>query len=64
MAATQKNGHEIEKALALNHVPWCEEYEKMISGMLYGNDTPNPFFLHRSERLTKTPSATPPSPRS
>ena len=37
MAATQKNGAEIEKALALNHVPWCEEYEKMISGMLYAN---------------------------
>ena len=35
MAATQKNTHEIEKAKALNHVPWCEEYEKMISGMLY-----------------------------
>lgn len=35
MAATQKNITEIEKAKALNHVPWCEEYEKMISGMLY-----------------------------
>ena len=36
MAATQKNTHEIAKAKALNHVPWCDEYEKMISGMLYG----------------------------
>lgn len=35
MAATQKNTQEIEKAKAFNHVPWCEEYEKMISGMLY-----------------------------
>lgn len=35
MAATEKNTQEIEKAKALNHVPWCEEYEKMISGMLY-----------------------------
>ena len=35
MAAIRKNIQEIEKARALNHVPWCEEYEKMISGMLY-----------------------------
>ena len=35
MAATQINVDEIDKAKALNHVPWCEEYEKMISGMLY-----------------------------
>ena len=35
MAARQKNTQEIEKAKKLNHVPWDEEYEKMISGMLY-----------------------------
>jgi acetyltransferase-like isoleucine patch superfamily enzyme len=35
MAATQKNTQELEKAKALNHVPQGEEYEKMISGMLY-----------------------------
>jgi hypothetical protein len=35
MAATQKNALELEKANALNHVPQGEEYEKMISGMLY-----------------------------
>lgn len=34
MAATEKNAVEIAKAKKLNHVPWCEEYEKMISGML------------------------------
>jgi hypothetical protein len=34
MAATTKNTQELEKAKKLNHVPWCEEYEKMISGML------------------------------
>jgi len=34
MAAQEKNMQEIEKAKKLNHVPWCEEYEKMISGML------------------------------
>ena len=35
MAATQKNTQELEKAKVLNHVPQGEEYEKMISGMLY-----------------------------
>ena len=30
---TVKNPDLINKAKALNHVPWCEEYEKMISGM-------------------------------
>ena len=35
MAANEKNVQELEKAKKLNHVPWCEEYEKMISGMLY-----------------------------
>jgi hypothetical protein len=34
MAATAKNTEEIEKAKKLDHVPWCDEYEKMISGML------------------------------
>jgi hypothetical protein len=34
MAATSKNTQELDKAKNLNHVPWCEEYEKMISGML------------------------------
>ncbi|KAL8707778.1 MAG: hypothetical protein Q9220_007230 [cf. Caloplaca sp. 1 TL-2023] len=30
---TRKNQDLIEKARRLNHVPWCDEYEKMISGM-------------------------------
>jgi hypothetical protein len=34
MAAKEKNTQEIEQAKQLNHVPWCEEFEKMISGML------------------------------
>jgi hypothetical protein len=38
MAAQAKNRQEIEKARKLNHVPWDEEYEKMISGMLYVYD--------------------------
>ncbi|CAG5179130.1 uncharacterized protein ALTATR162_LOCUS9048 [Alternaria atra] len=41
MAAQQKNTQEMEKARKLNHVPWCEEYEKMISGMLYNAFTPD-----------------------
>ncbi|CBX94790.1 hypothetical protein IAQ61_009449 [Plenodomus lingam] len=40
MAATTKNEQELEKARKLNHVPWCEEYEKMISGMLYNAFSP------------------------
>ncbi|KAL1796437.1 hypothetical protein ACET3X_004977 [Alternaria dauci] len=40
MAAQEKNTQEIEKARKLNHVPWCEEYEKMISGMLYNAFSP------------------------
>ncbi|KAF7564848.1 WbbJ, Acetyltransferase (isoleucine patch superfamily) [Pyrenophora tritici-repentis] len=40
MAAQEKNMQEIEKAKKLNHVPWCEEYEKMISGMLYNAFSP------------------------
>ncbi|EUC34730.1 hypothetical protein COCCADRAFT_92674 [Bipolaris zeicola 26-R-13] len=39
MAAQEKNMQEIEKAKKLNHVPWGEEYEKMISGMLYDSWT-------------------------
>jgi len=35
MAAKQKNEEQIALARRLNHVPWCEEYEQMISGMLY-----------------------------
>ncbi|TKX21363.1 maltose acetyltransferase [Elsinoe australis] len=39
MAATHKNPDELGKARELNHIPWCEEYEKMISGMLYDSFT-------------------------
>lgn len=35
MAATQKDPKQLELARRLNHIPWSEEYEKMISGMLY-----------------------------
>jgi hypothetical protein len=33
MAATQKNVEAIERARTIKDVPWCEEYEMMISGM-------------------------------
>ena len=39
MAKQQKDQEIIEIAKTLKDVPWCEEYEKMISGMLY--DTPS-----------------------
>ncbi|KAJ4256220.1 hypothetical protein NW762_009298 [Fusarium torreyae] len=40
MAASVKAPREIHKAGSLKHIPWCEEYEKMISGMLYDSLTP------------------------
>jgi len=33
MASKEKNVAAIEKARTFSNVPWCEEYEKMISGM-------------------------------
>ncbi|KAK7419838.1 hypothetical protein QQZ08_010672 [Neonectria magnoliae] len=35
MASHRKNPELIEFAKTLQGVPWCEEYEKMISGMMY-----------------------------
>lgn len=35
MATTNKDAELIEFAKTLSNVPWCEEYEKMISGMMY-----------------------------
>ncbi|KAL4919084.1 maltose acetyltransferase-domain-containing protein [Aspergillus aurantiobrunneus] len=34
-AATEKRPEIIEIARGLNHVPMCEDYERMVSGMLY-----------------------------
>jgi hypothetical protein len=34
MASTEKNHSIIEVAKTLNNVPWCEDYERMVSGML------------------------------
>lgn len=35
MAKQQKDNEIIEIARSLRGTPWCEEYELMISGMLY-----------------------------
>ncbi|KOS19898.1 putative acetyltransferase [Escovopsis weberi] len=35
MFNTEKDVASIEHARTLENVPWCEDYEKMISGMLY-----------------------------
>ncbi|EPS42081.1 hypothetical protein H072_3936 [Dactylellina haptotyla CBS 200.50] len=35
MANTEKNTELIEFAKTLENVPWCDDYEKMISGVLY-----------------------------
>lgn len=40
MATSEKSPVELEKSTALAHVPRCEEYEKMISGMLYNSFVP------------------------
>lgn len=34
MAATEKDQEQLALARKLNHVPWSEQYERMISGML------------------------------
>lgn len=34
MAATQKRPEIIDIARGLDHVPMCEDYERMVSGML------------------------------
>jgi len=39
-ANTDKDPQQLELARKLKHVPWCEEYEKMISGMLYDSFVP------------------------
>jgi hypothetical protein len=35
MASKEKNLAILEKARVFKNAPWCDEYEKMISGMLY-----------------------------
>lgn len=40
MASTSKNHALITAARSMKHVPWCEDYERMISGMLYNSFVP------------------------
>ncbi|OJJ78973.1 sugar O-acetyltransferase [Aspergillus glaucus CBS 516.65] len=40
MATTEKRPEIIELARGLTGIPWCEEYEKMISGMMYDPTVP------------------------
>jgi acetyltransferase-like isoleucine patch superfamily enzyme len=35
MASSQKDAALVEYAKSFENVPWCDDYEKMISGMLY-----------------------------
>lgn len=34
MARTEKDDVQLTLARKLNGVPWCEQYERMVSGML------------------------------
>jgi acetyltransferase-like isoleucine patch superfamily enzyme len=40
MAATQKNEEQLTIARTMTNIPWCEQYERMISGMLYDSFDP------------------------
>jgi Maltose acetyltransferase len=40
MASTSKNQVLIDASKSLKNVPWCEDFEKMISGMLYDSLAP------------------------
>ncbi|KAJ2897077.1 hypothetical protein MKZ38_004987 [Zalerion maritima] len=40
MASTEKDVEAIETAKSLKNIPWCEDYEKMISGMMYNAQAP------------------------
>ncbi|KAF9885317.1 hypothetical protein FE257_013034 [Aspergillus nanangensis] len=54
MASTQKNTELIEQARSLNHVPWGDHYEKMISGMLSNPDAPKLVEARHRARVTNT----------
>ncbi|GLA07647.1 hypothetical protein AnigIFM60653_008885 [Aspergillus niger] len=54
VAATEKRPEIIEIARGLNHVPMCEEYERMISGMLYNPIVPRLMEArHRARGVTQ-----------
>jgi len=39
-ASTVKDAEAVSYAKNLENVPWCDDYEKMISGMLYSCEAP------------------------
>ncbi|KAG5983462.1 hypothetical protein E4U43_006270, partial [Claviceps pusilla] len=41
MASQEKNPDVIAYAKTLANVPWCEQYERMISGQLYASKVPH-----------------------
>jgi len=52
--ATKKDEQAIEYSKSLTHVPWCEDYEKMISGMLYSCMAPELLVArNRARRLAQ-----------
>lgn len=55
MAAAEKDPKAIELAKTLEHIPWCDDYEKMISGVLC---VVRPQRRSKS-KLTTTPDTTP-----
>ncbi|KAK1710046.1 hypothetical protein CaCOL14_011138 [Colletotrichum acutatum] len=51
---TQKDDRAIAFAKTLEHVPWCDDYEKMVSGMLYSCMAPELVASrHRARRLAQ-----------
>ncbi|KAJ3939803.1 uncharacterized protein N0V96_009788 [Colletotrichum fioriniae] len=51
---TQKDDKAIAFAKTLEHVPWCDDYEKMVSGMLYSCMAPELVASrHRARRLAQ-----------
>lgn len=44
-----KDEHQLALARSLHHVPWCDQYERMISGMLY--DPLDPALVHARLRV-------------
>lgn len=53
--STKKDSHAIAYAKTLQHVPWCDDYEKMISGMLYSCMAPELVEArNRARRLAQT----------
>ncbi|KAA8651226.1 hypothetical protein EYZ11_005189 [Aspergillus tanneri] len=53
-AATAKRPEIIDIARGLNHVPMCEEYERMISGMMYNPNFPRLLEArHRARGVTQ-----------